>query len=1212
MSQEQNHLSIEQIEFLIETQLGVPESHAQSELLGEMRLHLATCKVCQRLVSMHEQSSRALEQLRQGVPKDGTSDCPEEHSLHELAAGVVNPMEAEQLLKHVSQCDHCGPLLRQASEAFSPEKRDEEDTVLSSLRSSRTEWQESLARRLAAESTSARPTPTSTTRLETATGFWTLLRNPWVYAGAAAIALCAIATALLLLRSRPSYANQLLAQAYTEHRTLEVRIPGAKYSPMRVERGPGTSSLDKPASLLKAETLIVEKLRKNPNDSTWLEAKARADLLDGNYESAIKSLQRALEMQPLSPELLTDLGSAYFLRAEVADRATDYGNAIESFGRSLASSPDDPVALFNHALACERMFLYTQAVNDWEHYLRVDPTGDWASDARANLDRVKQKMAEKAKRTAAPLLSPKDFAAAINANHDDALASLDQRAEEYLEIALRSWLPQSYEDSRSSQATAIEARRALEYLADALEKRHDDTWLVDFLQRPSSPTQEKALRTLLAGDTDLRDGLYGLSEELSRKSGRDFQRSENQAGMLRASFALMLAQSFALKYTDCLRTAKAVIPLLATTHYRWLQTQVLIQQGECQDALAQEEDAIQSALRGAEKAKRFHYPGLELRALAFEAAYRRDTANADKGLHDLIDGLSTYWRTNATSTRGENLYSVLFDVAGTRNWHQVEELSIAEKIIDFPSKDPVDRAVGWELLAGAKERAGDYKGAQAALRSATTQLSSLPKDSGTVLRKGEILLKSASIQLQLGDPGGALAALAELRQEFDAADSGLFKAEYFKTYGEAYLAQGLYESAEPLLARALSISETGLRGLALEADKLEWSRIEGQIYRDLLEVRLKSGNSAEALALWEWYKSASLRSVALKDIKVVAEGGGHSFRPPEVSSYVLPPGMALVSYVALESSVTAFVFRDGNVLIHVLKVPDGPSLHAFRFLNLCADPSTDFGSFKAESRRLYEILVSPVEKDIEGATALQFETDGILDRIPFDLLQGADGRYLADRFEVSYSPGLAYRSQLKPENITPASSVLVVVASGSQDPSMAPLPGADDEGMDVSSYFREAKTLSGSQTTRTNVLQSLGEASLFHFVGHAVAGIGQVGLLLGPDTTFNSRDFVNLRARHLRLVVLSACETANGAEGASTDINSLARTLAVAGVPQTIASRWKVDSMVTRQLMQAFYSNLVLGKTPAESLRAATVVVRSLPGYEHPYYWGSFAVFGSS
>src|SRR5258708_15605435 len=235
----------------------------------------------------------------------------------------------------------------------------------------------------------------------------------YAFAGIAVVVL----VAWIGLRTlRPPSAEQLLAQAYTERRTLEVRISGAKYAHMRVERSAGGSTLDKSSSLLKAEALISDKLSKNPSDPEWLQARARADLLDGNYESAIKSLQRALETQPDSPSLLTDLGSAYFMRAESANRPIDYGNAIESLGKALAKSPDDPVALFNRALACERMFLYTQAVEDWEHYLRIDPQGEWADEARHHLAAVQQKLKQHEKSQSKSLLSPADIA---NAGLDD-------------------------------------------------------------------------------------------------------------------------------------------------------------------------------------------------------------------------------------------------------------------------------------------------------------------------------------------------------------------------------------------------------------------------------------------------------------------------------------------------------------------------------------------------------------------------------------------------------------------------------------------------------------------------------------------------------------------------------------------------------------------------------------------------------------------------
>jgi CHAT domain-containing protein/tetratricopeptide (TPR) repeat protein len=1127
----------------------------------------------------------------------------------EVAAGLLPEAKTRELMKHAAQCGHCGPLLKNAAEALVDETTPSEEAWLASLRSARPEWQKNVAATLRI---SAGAKDRSREKKDGAPWWQALFSSPRTAFALAGIAVAVLAGWLGLRILHPPSAEQLLAQAYTEHRTLEVRIPGAKYAPMRVERAAGESSLDKSPSLLKAEALIGENLRKNPNDTAWLQAKARADLLDGNYESAIKSLQRALETQPDDPTLLTDLGSAYFVRAEATDRAVDYGNAIESLSKALAKSPDDPVALFNRALACERMFLFTQAVDDWEHYLRVEPQGEWSEDARTNLNRVKQKMAEKEKRSAAPLLSPKEFAAAIDANHEDAIAMLDQRAERYLETAIQSWLPLAYGDSGGSQATPADARHALEYLAEILKSRHDDTWLTDFLQNPPKPTQKEALHALLASDEALHTGRYGLSVELAKKSVRDFQVSRSQAGRLRAMFALTLAQTVALRTSDCLSTTSAASPLLLATSYRWVQTQTLIQQGQCQSATSQMEDALRSTSKGDELAKRFHYPGLQLRATAFAAGYRRDMGSADRGMRDLINGLVVFWQSDAPSARGGNLYTVLEGIAGTRNWHHVEAFTIAEQISDFPVKDPVDQAVQRELLAGAQERAGDYKGAQATLRSTAAQLASLPEDSAVALRQAQIARENAKIQLHLGDAQGALATLSVLRRQFETAEPGLFQAEYFKTYGEASLTLGLDASAEPLFESALSVTETGLRGLQSEVDKLAWSRTQGEIYRDLLGIKLKSATPAGALALWEWYKGASLRAADSENSALFAGGGIRMLAPPEASTYALAPGTALISYSVLRESTTAFVFRDGGVQSHALHLPNEPNLQPLRFLSLCADPSSDLNSFDAESRHLYQILIAPLEADIHGVTALRIETDGILDQIPFDLLRGPDGRYLADRFEVTYSPGLAYASHPGGDALSAASLALIVVASGEQDPSLTPLPEAEEEGNDVASYFRGAKVLSGSRLTRADVLRNLRDAKIFHFVGHAVAGVDHVGLVVGPDAVVNSGDLVKLRPRNLQLAVLSACDTANGDEGTFGDVNSIARTLAVAGVPQTIASRWKVDSAVTRQLMRAFYSNLMSGKTPADSLRAATVAVRNLPGYQHPYYWGSFAVFGGS
>jgi CHAT domain-containing protein len=284
------------------------------------------------------------------------------------------------------------------------------------------------------------------------------------------------------------------------------------------------------------------------------------------------------------------------------------------------------------------------------------------------------------------------------------------------------------------------------------------------------------------------------------------------------------------------------------------------------------------------------------------------------------------------------------------------------------------------------------------------------------------------------------------------------------------------------------------------------------------------------------------------------------------------------------------------------------------FLSHCSDSTTDVDALNNEASRLHDLLITPLHIDLSNFRALRFETDGILDEIPFTLLRMPSNSYLGDQFEVSFSPGLAYAATLQPPTahlISANSRALVVTVSGAES-QLAPLPDVSEEGAEVASKFDGAVLIGGELVSRTKVLQALSSAEVFHFAGHAMADARGTGLILGQGSLLSFREFEVSPPRNLRLAVLSACETANGSAGTSADVNSIARTLVAAGVPTVVASRWKVDSRVTRWLMQAFYSNLVSGKTPQDSLRAASRWIRSNPEYQHPYFWASFNVFGSS
>jgi tetratricopeptide (TPR) repeat protein len=386
----EQHLNREQIDSLIETQPGGMGPSARPELSDEARRHLDACEECQRLVRMHEEIERRLGGLKDEAEAAPTKDCPPLKTWWELTSGILSEGRAEKLLEHATNCGHCGPLLRQAIEDLSGGPRAEEELALKRLESANPSWQANLAETLAVAQSPSRTKTKKAVPVPPKAALLTSSFPRWMYAAAALLVVALGGTGIFLALHKPS-ADQLLAQAYSEQRTLELRIPGAPYAPMRVERGAKGSRFDHPAALLEAEAIIAKNLVEHPSDPYWLGERGRAELLDGKNSAAIDSFTRALAAKPNTPNLERDLATAYFQRAEAENRAVDYGTAIKLLGEALAKTPKDPVALFNRAIANEKLFLYDEAIRDWEEYLKTDSAGAWAAEGQRRLDALRQK-----------------------------------------------------------------------------------------------------------------------------------------------------------------------------------------------------------------------------------------------------------------------------------------------------------------------------------------------------------------------------------------------------------------------------------------------------------------------------------------------------------------------------------------------------------------------------------------------------------------------------------------------------------------------------------------------------------------------------------------------------------------------------------------------------------------------------------------------------
>ncbi len=110
------------------------------------------------------------------------------------------------------------------------------------------------------------------------------------------------------------------------------------------------------------------------------------------------------------------------------------------------------------------------------------------------------------------------------------------------------------------------------------------------------------------------------------------------------------------------------------------------------------------------------------------------------------------------------------------------------------------------------------------------------------------------------------------------------------------------------------------------------------------------------------------------------------------------------------------------------------------------------------------------------------------------------------------------------------------------------------------------------------------------------------------DGALEVHEIYELPLEQTDLVVLSACDTKLGQLSRGDDLVGLTRAFLYAGAPSVIASLWKVDDLVTRDFMTAFYFFFAQNHSAADALRSAQRLTRSR--YPHPYYWAAFTLVG--
>jgi CHAT domain-containing protein len=1003
--------------------------------------------------------------------------------------------------------------------------------------------------------------------------------------------------------------DRLLSEAYSERRTLEMRMTGSNYSPVEAFRGSEASRMRRPTPLLEAEVAIAKELASKPDDPLWLDAQGRADLMDENYSSALSVLERAHGYATENLDIGIDLASAYFLRAEELKRPEDYGRAIDLLGQVLSKNPGNEIAHFNRAIALERLLLYEQAIEDWHRYLELDSDSRWSEEARKRLAGIEEKVQRQKNRSARPLLPPVEFLASLRRNRRGSNEELDRRIEEYFDLALRKWVPQAYFGTEATDAET--ARRASVGLAQILISKHADYWLADFLaELARRPASRKGLPFLTSalGTTENPD--FDGARKAAIDASLSFHKSGNRAGELIARFESSYADQLGHQVANCLSETSAQNDPTVAQKYPWLRTQLMLESAACTNM--NDEAARKLASQALTIAKLHRYPSLELRATAFLAAlyqYMGDTTSAWKYS---TEGLARYWEGDYPSVRGYSLYQGLDVVAEeTEQWFL--DVQVIQEAFTYLAEDPdlELRAIQQNRLAAALAMTADFTAAEQSIHEAR----SLFLRSADGARKNNLEFEAqvglAKLELLRSAPKMAIDRLEPLRERVRGLSDKDLAFDYFRNLGLAYFAVGASALAKRDLADALALAEESLQTNGVERERLIWCRKTDRAYRALVQLNL-AGSPRDAFAEWEWFKGASLRGSSSR--REIPSARSDSFTLPNAPfpSIIVPSDTVVVSFAILPAGAFAWTYSHEGVRQHTLAVSsEEVELLARRFSDHCSRSDSHMATVAAESRMLYRMLFQPIEPFLQSYRHLVIEPDKALWLIPFESLLDTNGIYLQDRYAISLSPGLDYLALSPPwHGVSRESRILIAgdpPANGKK-----PLEDAEEEAKGIARQFRFSNLLLKDRADYRHIAEQMGDAEVFHFSGHAAASPDGVGLLLGDSFVVDAARIRVAEFSGLKLAVLSACSSANGGTGVFDDRDSLARLLVGAGVPEVVASRWMVNSRATSMLMQEFYAQLLSGKDASSSLREASRKLRTKGEFVHPFYWAGFSAFGKS
>lgn len=337
---------------------------------------------------------------------------------------------------------------------------------------------------------------------------------------------------------------------------------------------------------------------------------------------------------------------------------------------------------------------------------------------------------------------------------------------------------------------------------------------------------------------------------------------------------------------------------------------------------------------------------------------------------------------------------------------------------------------------------------------------------------------------------------------------------------------------------------------------------------------------------------------------------------------ILDKNSVLISYLITQDNLYIYLLSDLELKIIKQTKESELERKLNQFRNLLANsPQGKKYNAQALSAELYDVLIKPIEKEIEGKKRLIIIRDAELNYLPFEVLAKQKDDFLLKKYIISY----AYSASLllPTEQQRKQSSGLLGFAPFSnnsfqqslfRDKNLGQLPKSGSEvGKIGGDIYLE------NEATKKLFYEKYRDKNIIHFATHAITDDSdplKSFIAFYPDNTdykLFTNELYDLDLRNTSLVMLSACETGAGKFQKGEGVMSLSRAFTYAGAKAVITTLWNAHDEASAYISERFYKHLKGGLKTDEALRQAKLDFLNSDlalRYEHPYYWANFILIG--